>query len=538
MGWLAGEFMLEKDLIVSELDKVCKSDVFASSEQLCKIISYLVNETLEGREGQIKAYNIAVEALGRPDNFDPGTDSIVRSEIHRLRAKLKKYYAQDGKGSRVVIDIPINSYQPKFLPAKDIPDPKYDGVLDAPELLLKRSWRPSIIVLPFVNDTPGGDYEYFSRGLSEQLSIALSKFQDIEVLSVYDSVEGGGQISVQEISLKLKNRFVLEGGYCVLGDNIRVRVRLSDMEKSSILWGETLDFKYIPENFFLLEDKILQNILSRIAGDYGMISQYMLSESFLKDSGSLEIYEAILRYYSYTVKDMISQHVNAKKALEQCLDRHKHCPPLVYAALGDVCISDYKFAFDTMLDAVERADELINHALDMDYKLQCAHLAKANLCSIFRDRGGLIKHLEHVIKINPNNYSAVAAGMTWYAMSGHWEDGCARLQKLGQKNDGISIPYWYYLPFLMLSYKQGEYDAALYYVEQYKKNDSQGMGAYYSIIVNSKLGNEYRIKQEIDFIHKYPVERRGKIDRMLRCLTFDDALCDSFLEILRKYKVA
>ena len=532
--------MLANELIVSELDKLCRSAVFSNSEQLRRIISYMVEETLAGKGQSIKAYNIAVEALGRRPDFDPSTDSIVRSEVHRLRAKLKKYYGGEGKNSLVTIDIPVNSYQPKFISAvKDwekgqtpalLPT---DGTLDAPGLLLKRSWRPSIIVLPFTNDTPGGEYEYFSRGLSEQLSIALSKFQDIEVLNIYARTEAD-QASVQEISDRLKNRFVLEGSYCVIEGNMRVRVRLSDMEKSSILWAETMDLKYISPNFFILEDKILQNILEHIAGDYGRISQYMLSESFLEDRSGLEIYEAILRYYSYTVKDMMSLHVEARDSLEQCLNNKRQCPALVYAALGDVCISDYKFGFDTMPDAIQRAERHINQALGMDYNLQGAHVAKTNLCSIQRDQAGLVEHLENVISINPNNYPAVAAGMTWYAMSGHWEDGCRRLEKL-YHYDSMSIPYWYYLPFLMHSYKKGEYDEALHYVSLYKKNDSQGMGSYYSVIVNTKLGNKDQVQNEIGTIRGSEIGRRGKVDRMIRCLTFDDQLCDQFMAVLKDY---
>ena len=45
-------------------------------------------------------YTIAVEALGRAENFDPQLDPIVRVEATRLRRTLARYYANGGKAIR------------------------------------------------------------------------------------------------------------------------------------------------------------------------------------------------------------------------------------------------------------------------------------------------------------------------------------------------------------------------------------------------------------------------------------------------------
>ncbi len=72
----------------------------------------------EGTADQIKEYNIAVEALGRPADFDQKRDSIVRVEAHRLRKRLREYYAADGADHAIRIDIPPGQYAPRFLPAQ------------------------------------------------------------------------------------------------------------------------------------------------------------------------------------------------------------------------------------------------------------------------------------------------------------------------------------------------------------------------------------------------------------------------------------
>ncbi|HWC96608.1 MAG TPA: malectin domain-containing carbohydrate-binding protein [Candidatus Sulfopaludibacter sp.] len=69
----------------------------------------------EGAGEQIKEYNIAVEALGRPAEFDQKRDSIVRVEAHRLRKRLRDYYEAEGAGHPVRIEIPSGQYAPQFL---------------------------------------------------------------------------------------------------------------------------------------------------------------------------------------------------------------------------------------------------------------------------------------------------------------------------------------------------------------------------------------------------------------------------------------
>jgi hypothetical protein len=78
-------------------------------------LDYVCTKYFAGRTDQIKEYNVAVEALGRPASFDPRKDSIVRVEAFRLRKRLKQYYEQEGSGHALRIAIPPGQYVPQFL---------------------------------------------------------------------------------------------------------------------------------------------------------------------------------------------------------------------------------------------------------------------------------------------------------------------------------------------------------------------------------------------------------------------------------------
>jgi adenylate cyclase len=52
--------------------------------------------------------------FGRPANYDPRVDSVVRMEASRLRARLQEYYAGAGADSELVIELPKGGYAPAF----------------------------------------------------------------------------------------------------------------------------------------------------------------------------------------------------------------------------------------------------------------------------------------------------------------------------------------------------------------------------------------------------------------------------------------
>ncbi len=99
----------------AELEAVVASGIFAKAPSLAQLLDYVCTKYFEGRTDQIKEYNVAVEALGRPASFDPRKDSIVRVEAFRLRKRLKQYYENEGSGHSFRIVIPPGQYVPQFL---------------------------------------------------------------------------------------------------------------------------------------------------------------------------------------------------------------------------------------------------------------------------------------------------------------------------------------------------------------------------------------------------------------------------------------
>jgi len=117
------EFEQEKH----EFQTLLASGIFDRAPNLAQVLTYVCGKYFEGAAGQIKEYNIAVEALGRPVGFDQKRDSIVRVEAHRLRKRLREYYESEGAGHSVRIDIPPGQYAPTFVRQFDAPIPGLIG---------------------------------------------------------------------------------------------------------------------------------------------------------------------------------------------------------------------------------------------------------------------------------------------------------------------------------------------------------------------------------------------------------------------------
>src|SRR5918998_5597141 len=117
---------LGKEQKLAQLERVLQSRTLQNSESLKAFLRFVVEQTVDGREAQLKEYIIATEVFGRNSDYDPRIDSVVRVQAGRLRTKLQEYYTTEGKDDPVFIDLPKGHYHPVFVshgpaPAQELP---------------------------------------------------------------------------------------------------------------------------------------------------------------------------------------------------------------------------------------------------------------------------------------------------------------------------------------------------------------------------------------------------------------------------------
>jgi hypothetical protein len=103
-----------------ELAALLASGMLGRTNNLVRLLSFVCDKYFAGQLDEIKEYNIAVEALGRPEDFDPQLDTIVRVTAHALRKRLEDYYRSAGAQHSVHICLPPGHYVPKFIHKSDL----------------------------------------------------------------------------------------------------------------------------------------------------------------------------------------------------------------------------------------------------------------------------------------------------------------------------------------------------------------------------------------------------------------------------------
>src|SRR5262245_53869312 len=113
------------DAIRQELERVLSAGPFLRNQRQSGFLRFLVERHLEGKDTELKESVIAVEVFGRPADYDPKLDAIVRTEAVRLRARLEKYYSAEGSQDPLVIELPKGGYRPVFRegPAPEVQPP-------------------------------------------------------------------------------------------------------------------------------------------------------------------------------------------------------------------------------------------------------------------------------------------------------------------------------------------------------------------------------------------------------------------------------
>lgn len=97
-----------------QIERLVRSKTFETSEVHRRLLQYLAEKTLVGEAERLKEYVIGLEAFGKPPEYDPKQDSIVRLQVGRLRQKLATYYQSEGAEDPLVVSVPKGAFKLLF----------------------------------------------------------------------------------------------------------------------------------------------------------------------------------------------------------------------------------------------------------------------------------------------------------------------------------------------------------------------------------------------------------------------------------------
>jgi len=248
---------ISEEAIRAALSRILESSIFARSRRLSRFLRFTVEATLAGEEETLKEYLIGTEVYERKPSYDPTEDSIVRTEAHRLRSKLKKYYESIGTGDPVVIYYRPGSYVPVF---RSRHSQNGSGIVKAvaPGELFLEEPGIRVAVLPFVDASRGNLSSACAQIITDELIHELVRTDGLRVTAA--SLVAAQPRDIPAIARTLDVQIVFDGTVRQNQNQLRVVSRIINADGFQI-WSERLEADADPHGLFKLSEKIVSALI-------------------------------------------------------------------------------------------------------------------------------------------------------------------------------------------------------------------------------------------------------------------------------------
>jgi len=431
------------------LAKILASPLFAQAGRLQRFLRYVVTETLARRADKLKGYTIGVEVFDREASFDPAIDAIVRVDAARLRAKLREYYENEGRGDPLRLQLPKGSYAVRI----DWREEAWqaEAPRDAP-LSKPIEDRSSLAVLPFANMSSDPGQEYFADGITDCLITDISRLPELFVISRQSSFTYKGAAKrAEDIGRELGVRYLLEGGVQRAGDWVRISAQLIDAVSGAHVWADRYDREL--KDIFALQDDVTRHIAAvlqvKLAGD----------EAFGHEgTASIEAHDALLRglerfwvYRPETTEEAKAHFANAVRLDPGYAAAH--------AWLARSLVFQWIFFWDLRDEALEQALEHAQTAVELDPQHA---LAYSVLCWVqcWRKQGeAALAAGRRAVALDPNNADAHLFLSMIFSATGRGEEALCYIGSGMRLNPHPSTLYQLALGFAHFVLE--EHDAAI-----------------------------------------------------------------------------
>jgi adenylate cyclase len=421
--------------IKAQLLRILDSPDFRATPRQKKFLKFVVQKVLDGQADEIKGYTVATDVFGRNKNFDPKSDPIVSIEAKRLRRALEHYYLVAGGRDPVRIDIPVGSYVPHFH-GQEVPAPAYPlQDRDAEHNAVADHW-PSVLIRPFHNFCEGKGPSYIAEGLTTELAIELSRYQDLRIL-MKPPGEGGTAV------VEPPARFLIDGNIRCGPRDFKLSVQLFDQKTHRQIWGDVYECRMNTDDLMAFQQEVSQMIAARIAQDQGYIAQTLSLESHHKPPAEMETYEAILKFYKHDATFTPETLEEALAALEEAVVKEPECPQL-WTFLGRLYADNYAMEWIERQTPIEKAIEYAERGVQMNPNNQRARSVLA-IGYLLKDQlaEGLAEARKALV-LNPKSLIFMDGIGHALALLGDWDDGVALMRRAITLNP-YHRPYVYHV---------------------------------------------------------------------------------------------
>jgi TolB-like protein/Tfp pilus assembly protein PilF len=294
------------------------------------------------------------------------------------------------------------------------------------------SENPSVAVLPFANQA-GGARDYFSDGLTEDITTALGRFRELTVIAHAAVLPYRDKpLPLAELGRALNARYLVSGSVRRMDPRVRVGVQLTDATTGVQLWADQYDDQLV--DIFEVQQRIARNVAGMLATN---LHQIALQRSLRKPTGNLDAYDLLLRARSMAASGTRAGNRHAREALERVTqmspgyaDAHAE---LAVAYLQRIAFGWSEFAAQDVETAIHEAQK----AADIDGENVLAHSVLARAYTIQQKYDLGLAEADRALQLNPSDTDALAARAEVLLWTGHIDQSIEAAELARRLNDDV-----------------------------------------------------------------------------------------------------
>jgi serine/threonine protein kinase len=263
------------------------------------------------------------------------------------------------------------------------------------------SEKRSITVLPFENLSKIDQNEYFSDGITEDITVQLSKISDLRVISYRSSQEyKNSDKNLAQIGKELHVDNILTGKVRRFDNLIRITAQLIIARTGEQKWADAYDREL--REIFNIQSEVAKKIAGALEIELSNEEEEIIDKRYTNNLGAYDYYLRGRNYY-YRISE--ADNETAIGLFKKSITYDPNFAP-AYAGLADAFVQKtLRFGKDSFW--LDSAIVQCNHALNIDPDLAEAHKA---LGLIYYTRSWFDKSLKEnyaALDRNPNFYLAM-----------------------------------------------------------------------------------------------------------------------------------
>ena len=258
--------------------------------------------------------------------------------------------------------------------------------------------KPSIVVLPIQNLSNDPQNDYFSDGMTEEISTKLARIHELSVVSHYAADRFKGKtVDPAQIGRELQVSYLLEGSVRKSENQVRINVQLIDTSNGFQVWAD--NFTGDLKDVFGLQERTAIKIAEALNISLTPQEQQTVQRRYTQNP---EAYDAYLR--GRALQGGFDQPEKLEEARRDFEESLRHDPNYAPALAGLSWI-EVQYYRNLGVDAshLKRGEELAQRARVIDPELPEVHMALGTIAGNKFDYREAAHEFQEAVRLAPNS---------------------------------------------------------------------------------------------------------------------------------------